>query len=177
MVAKALGQFLHDVNWGVLDYLLVDLPPGTGDAQLTLSQSLALSGVVIVMTPQDLAMTIAGKVLLMFRQMQVPILGIVENMSTFLCPTCHKESHIFSEGGGRKASQTLQAPLLGEIPLDLELCEGGDDGRPALVRSPASPVSDVFRRLAGTLAARVTVESLMPETVQGQPSRTMPGPS
>jgi ATP-binding protein involved in chromosome partitioning len=174
MVAKALGQFLHEVNWGTLDYLLVDLPPGTGDAQLTLSQSLALSGVVIVMTPQDLAATIAGKVLLMFRQMQVPILGIVENMGTFLCPTCHKESHIFSQGGGRKASQTLQAPLLGEIPLDPELCEGGDDGRPALVRSPASPVSDIFRRLAGTLAARVSVESLAPPPGPGQPLPILP---
>jgi ATP-binding protein involved in chromosome partitioning len=98
-------------------------------------------------------------------------------MSIFVCPTCHRESHIFSEGGGRKASQTLQAPFLGEIPLDLELCEGGDDGRPALVRSPASPVSDVFRRLAGMLAARVSVESLTLEAVQGQPSRTIPGPS
>jgi ATP-binding protein involved in chromosome partitioning len=174
MVAKALGQFLHDVIWGDLDYLLVDLPPGTGDAQLTLSQSLALSGVVIVMTPQDLARTIAGKVLLMFRQMQVPILGIVENMGSFLCPTCHRESHIFSAGGGRKASEALQAPLLGEIPLDLDLCEGGDDGRPALVRNPGSPAAELFRRLAGTLAARVSVVSLNPTAAPGQPLRVIP---
>jgi ATP-binding protein involved in chromosome partitioning len=174
MVAKALGQFLHDVNWGNLDYLLVDLPPGTGDAQLTLSQSLALSGVVIVTTPQDLARTIAGKVLLMFRQVQVPILGIVENMGTFLCPTCHEESHIFSAGGGRKASEALQAPLLGEIPLDLELCEGGDEGRPVLVRSPGSPAADIFRRLAGALAARVSVVSLDPAAMAGHPLRIVP---
>ena len=174
MVAKALGQFLHDVNWGDLDYLLVDLPPGTGDAQLTLSQSLALSGVVIVMTPQDLARTIAGKVLLMFRQLQVPILGIVENMGTFLCPTCHQESHIFSAGGGRKASEALQAPLLGEIPLDLELCEGGDDGRPVLVRNPGSTAAELFRRLARTLAARVSVVSLSSPAAPGQPLQVIP---
>ena len=159
MIAKALTQFIRDVLWGDLDYLLFDLPPGTGDAQLTLSQSLAMSGVVIVMTPQDLATTIASKVLLMFRQMHVPILGIVENMSTFLCPTCGGESQIFSQGGGRKASQRLGVPLLGEIPLDGDLCEGGDDGRPILVRNPHSPTAEVFRRLAGQLAGRVSVET------------------
>lgn len=160
MLAKVLTQFLRNVLWGNLDYLLIDLPPGTGDAQLTLSQSLAMSGVLIVMTPQDLAMTIASKVLLMFRQMHVPILGIVENMGTFLCPVCHQGSQIFSQGGGRKASQQLGVPLLGEIPLDGNLCEGGDDGRPILVRNPRSPIAEMFRQLAGRLAARVSVEAV-----------------
>jgi ATP-binding protein involved in chromosome partitioning len=148
---------------------LIDLPPGTGDAQLTLSQSLALSGVVIVMTPQDVAMTIASKVLIMFRQMKVPILGIVENMSTFLCPACGGESQIFSHGGGRKASQRLEVPFLGEIPLDTELCEGGDDGRPILVRNPRSPIADVLRRVAGNLAGRVSVEAIKSQTRVGAP--------
>jgi ATP-binding protein involved in chromosome partitioning len=160
MIARALGQFLRDVLWGDLDYLLIDLPPGTGDAQLTLSQSLTMSGVVIVMTPQDLATTIAGKVLMMFRQMRVPILGIVENMSAFLCPACGGESQIFSQGGGRRASEELGVPLLGEIPLDGDLCEGGDDGRPALVRNPQSPAAEVLRRVAQNLAGRISVEAL-----------------
>ena len=169
MLAKALTQFLREVLWGNLDYLLIDLPPGTGDAQLTLSQSLAMSGVVIVMTPQDLAMTIASKVLMMFRQMHVPILGIVENMSTFLCPGCHQESRIFSQGGGRKASERLGVPLLGEIPLDGDLCEGADDGKPIVIRSPHSPIADVFRRLAGQVAGRVSVEAVNSQPGLGQP--------
>lgn len=169
MIARALNQFLREVAWGDLDYLLIDLPPGTGDAQLTLSQSLALSGVAIVMTPQDVAMTIASKVLMMFRQMKVPILGIVENMSTFLCPACHRETQIFSHGGGRKASERLEVPFLGEIPLDGDLCEGGDDGRPILVRTPRSPIAEVFRRIAGNLACRMSVEAVKSNAGIGRP--------
>jgi ATP-binding protein involved in chromosome partitioning len=169
MIAKALTQFLRDVAWGELDYLLIDLPPGTGDAQLTLSQTLALSGVVIVMTPQDVAMTIASRVLVMFRQMKVPILGIVENMSTFLCPICHQETRIFSEGGGRKASERLEVPFLGEIPLDGDVCEGGDDGCPVLIRDPQSAIAEVFRRIAGSLAGRVSVEALKSQGGSGPP--------
>jgi len=105
----------------------------------------------------------------MFRQMHVPILGIVENMSTFLCPACGGESQIFSQGGGQKASQRLGVPLLGEIPLDGDLCEGGDDGRPILVRNPQSPIAEVFRRLAGQLAGRVSVEALNSKAGFGQP--------
>jgi ATP-binding protein involved in chromosome partitioning len=160
MIAKTLNQFLRQVRWGELDYLLIDLPPGTGDAQLTLSQTLAMSGVVIVTTPQDVAMTIASRVLVMFRNMKVPILGIVENMGTFICPTCHHETPIFSQGGGRKASEHLGVPFLGEIPLDGEVCEGGDEGRPILLRNPGSPASAVLRRMAQNLAARVSVEAL-----------------
>lgn len=169
MLAKALTQLLRDVLWGDLDYLLIDLPPGTGDAQLTLSQSLAMSGVVIVMTPQDLAMTIASKVLMMFRQMRVPILGIVENMSTYLCPACHQETQIFSQGGGRKASERLGVSFLGEIPLDGDVCEGADDGKPILIRNPHSPMADVFRRLAGQVAGRVSVEAVNSQSGFGQP--------
>jgi len=169
MIAKALTQFFRDVAWGELDYLLIDLPPGTGDAQLTLSQSLPLSGVVIVMTPQDVAMTIASRVLVMFRQMKVPILGIVENMSGYVCPACHKETQIFSRGGGRKASERLEVPFLGEIPLDSDLSGGGDDGRPILVRNPGSPVAEIFRRVAGSVAGRVSVEALKTQVGYGQP--------
>jgi len=171
MIGKTLNQFLRQVEWGELDYLLIDLPPGTGDAQLTLSQTLAMSGVVIVMTPQDVATAIASRVLVMFRNMNVPILGIVENMSTFICPTCHHETPIFSQGGGRKASEQMAVPFLGEIPLDGELCEGGDDGRPVLLRNPRSPVADVFRRVAQALAGRVSVEALRSQAGGGTPLR------
>jgi len=112
-------------------------------------------------------MTIASRVLVMFRNMKVPILGIVENMSTFVCPTCHHETSIFSQGGGRRASEQTDVPFLGEIPLDGELCEGGDDGRPILLRNPQSPVADVFRRVAQTLAGRVSVEALRPQDGPG----------
>jgi ATP-binding protein involved in chromosome partitioning len=161
MIAKTLNQFLHQVRWGELDYLLIDLPPGTGDAQLTLSQSLAMSGVVIVTTPQDVAMTIASRVLVMFRNMKVPILGIVENMSAFVCPTCHYETPIFSQGGGRRASEQLGVPFLGEIPLDGDLCEGGDDGLPVVLRNPASPAAAVLREVARSLAGRVSVSFIL----------------
>jgi len=164
MIGKALTQFLRDVNWGELDYLLIDLPPGTGDAQLTLSQSVAMAGAVIVMTPQDVASIIAGRVLVMFRKMRVPILGIIENMSTFLCPTCHEETRIFSQGGGARASRELEAPLLGEIPLDAGVCEGGDAGLPVLIREPDSPIAEVFREVAKRLAGRVSVEALRAES-------------
>jgi len=164
MIAKTLNQFLHQVRWGSLDYLLLDLPPGTGDAQLTLSQTLAMSGVVIVTTPQDVAMTIASRVLVMFRNMHVPILGIVENMSAYVCPTCHHATPIFSEGGGRKASEELDVPFLGAIPLDGEVCEGGDEGKPILLRNPTSPSAEVFREIARNLAARISVETLGSES-------------
>ena len=167
MIGKTLNQFLHQVRWGELDYLLLDLPPGTGDAQLTLSQTLAMSGVVIVTTPQDVAMTIASRVLVMFRNMRVPILGIVENMSTYVCPTCHHTTPIFSQGGGRKASERLGVPFLGEIPLDGEVCEGGDEGRPILLRNAHSPAAMVFRGIARDLAARVSAGALRSESAAG----------
>jgi ATP-binding protein involved in chromosome partitioning len=162
MIGKALHQFLRDVAWGELDYLLIDLPPGTGDAQLTLSQSLALSGSLIVTTPQDVAMRIASRVLLMFRKTGVPIFGIVENMSLYVCPTCHGATPVFGAGGGRRAAEQLGVPLLGEIPLDPGVCEGGDEGRPVLVRAPGSPAAEVFRQVAKALAGRVSVEALQP---------------
>jgi ATP-binding protein involved in chromosome partitioning len=169
MIAKTITQFLRQVAWGELDYLFIDLPPGTGDAQLTLSESLALSGVVIVTTPQDMAMRIASRVLVMFQNVKVPILGIVENMSGFLCPCCHKETPIFSQGGGREASERMGVPFLGGIPLDGEVCEAGDEGRPILLRNPQSPAAEVLRQVAGSLAARVSVEAFRAGDGSGPP--------
>ena len=161
MVAQAVKQMLMEVDWGELDYLLADLPPGTGDASLTLAQAIPLSGAVIVMTPQEVAIQIATKTLNMFRTLKVPILGIIENMSYLLCPHCEAPVELFGHGGGRKASQRLEVPFLGEIPLDPALRQGGDVGRPILVEQPDSPVAAVFRQVAGNLAGRVSVEALL----------------
>jgi len=159
MVAGAVQQFLREVNWGDLDYLLVDLPPGTGDAQLTLCQQIPLSGVVIVMTPQDVAVEIAAKALAMFRQLKVPVLGIVENMSGFLCPHCGKETAVFSKGGGARAAEQLGTAFLGGIPLDPGVCQTGDAGRPILMENPAAPIADYVRTIAAAMAVRVDEEA------------------
>jgi len=155
MVAGAIQQFLRDVDWGELDYLLIDLPPGTGDAQLTLAQSVPLSGAVVVLTPQDVATQIANKSLAMFQQLKVPILGILENMSRFVCPHCGSTAPIFRQGGGRRASQELGVPLLGEIPLDPLVCQTSDRGEPIVTAHPDSPTADAFRRAAEAVVARV----------------------
>jgi ATP-binding protein involved in chromosome partitioning len=155
MVAGAIQQFLRDVDWGALDYLLVDLPPGTGDAQLTLAQSLPLSGVVVVLTPQDVATQIANKALAMFQQLKVPILGILENMSQFVCPHCGTTAPIFKQGGGRRASEQLGVPLLGEIPLDPLVCQASDRGEPIVAAHPESTMADAFRNAAQAMVAQV----------------------
>lgn len=150
MVGQAVRQMLGDVIWGDLDYLLVDLPPGTGDASITLAQSIPLSGVVVVTTPQDVALGIATKALTMFRNLQVPILGIVENMSYFECPGCHERHHIFSHGGGQEAGTALNVPFLGEVPLDIAIRERGDAGAP----EPGPAFEDIARRLAAQVSIR-----------------------
>jgi ATP-binding protein involved in chromosome partitioning len=159
MVSGAIQQFLQDVEWGSLDYLLVDLPPGTGDAQLTLAQSLPLAGAVIVMTPQDLAMQIASKALAMFRQLKVPIFGIIENMSSFVCPHCGRHSAIFGQGGARRASERLGVPFLGVIPLDPRVCQSSDRGQPIVTSMPDSPVAKAFRQVAEALGDLVREET------------------
>jgi len=160
MVSGAIQQFLQEVEWGNLDYLLIDLPPGTGDAQLTLAQSLSLAGAVIVTTPQDLALRIASKALAMFQQLRVPILGIIENMSSFDCPHCGKHSAIFGQGGARQASQRLGIPFLGEIPLDPRLCQTSDQGTPIVTGVPDSPAAGSFRQISAALEERVKEEAL-----------------
>jgi ATP-binding protein involved in chromosome partitioning len=148
MVMKAIEQLLRDVAWGELDVLVVDMPPGTGDAQLTLSQKVRLSGAVIVTTPQDVALADAIKGVAMFRKVGVPILGIVENMSFFNCPHCGTRSEVFGHGGGRREAARLEAPFLGEIPLDGAIREGGDAGRPVVTVDRASTLSVAFLTLA-----------------------------
>ena len=149
MVSSALEQMLRDVLWGELDVLVVDMPPGTGDAQLTLAQRVALAGAVIVSTPQDIALVDARKGLNMFRKVAVPVLGIVENMSYFLCPKCGERSEIFGHGGAREEAEKLGVPFLGEVPLHLDIRTTSDGGRPIVIDKPDSPHTQVYKNIAG----------------------------
>lgn len=148
MVMKAIRQLLEDVAWGELDYLIIDLPPGTGDAQLSISQLLKLQGAVIVSTPQDLALIDAIKGVQMFLKVQIPVFGIIENMSYFLCPHCSERSEIFGYGGARKECGRLNVPFLGEIPLNPELRVSCDSGRPYIMDNPKSEIAEIFREIS-----------------------------
>jgi ATP-binding protein involved in chromosome partitioning len=148
MVQSALQQMLRDVDWGELDIMIVDMPPGTGDAQLTMAQQVPLAGAVIVSTPQDIALLDARKGLNMFRKVDVPVLGIVENMSYFACPNCGHVSHVFSHGGARREAEKLGMEFLGEVPLDMEIRETSDGGRPIVVSNPESPHAKAFTAIA-----------------------------
>jgi ATP-binding protein involved in chromosome partitioning len=151
MVMGALEQMMGDVEWGALDILIVDMPPGTGDAQLTLAQRVALAGAVIVSTPQDLALLDARKGLNMFKRVEVPVLGIIENMSYFVCPHCGERSDIFTHGGARRAAAQMGTAFLGEIPLEMAIREGSDAGRPIVAADPDSPHSAAYRAIAGKI--------------------------
>ena len=151
MLQKALEQFVGDVAWGELDYLVVDLPPGTGDVALTLCQHVPMAGAVIVTTPQDVALVDARKSLHMFRKLEVPVLGIVENMSVYQCPECGNIEHIFGSGGGQRTADELGIPLLGSIPLDPAIVTGGDTGNPVVIERPDSPAAKAFCDLADQL--------------------------
>ena len=160
MLHSVIQQFLRNVDWGELDYLILDLPPGTGDVQLSLTQSVPLSGGVVVTTPSDVALEDARKAIGMFRQVKVEVLGIVENMSYFVCPHCSERIEIFSHGGGQKTSEQFQVPFLGEIALHPEIRTGGDCGSPLAARGPESPEAAVFYEIAKRVAARVSVVNL-----------------
>jgi ATP-binding protein involved in chromosome partitioning len=161
ILSSTIKQFLFDVEWGELDYLVIDLPPGTGDAQLTISQAVPLTGALMVTTPQDVSLHDVRKGIAMFRQVGVPILGIVENMSVFVCP--HGDRiHLFGEGGGARIAAESTLPLLGELPFDLATQRGGDSGHPVVVAAPSSAQAEAFRDLAGQVAARISVLALRP---------------
>ena len=159
MVTQALEQLLKDTNWSDLDYLVVDLPPGTGDIQLTLSQRIPVSGAVIVTTPQDIALLDARKGLKMFEKVQVPVLGIIENMSTHVCSQCGHEEHIFGSGGGERLSAQHQVPLLGSLPLDMQIRADADAGQPTVVKDPDGDIAQRFRSIARKVAARLSLQA------------------
>jgi ATP-binding protein involved in chromosome partitioning len=162
MIHSAVQQFLKDVEWGPLDYLIFDMPPGTGDAQLSLSQTLPLSGAIMVTTPQEVSLLDVRKGLQMFRKMNVPVLGIVENMAGFACPHCGHTTAIFGEGGGQKLAGEFDVPVLGSIPIDAETRIGGDTGEPIVVARPSSPQADAFRKVAAGVRDRL-VEAAAPK--------------
>ena len=151
MIHGAIKQLIDDTEWGTKDLLIVDLPPGTSDAQLTLSQTVMLDGAVIVTTPQDVALLDASRGVAMFQKMDVPIIGIVENMSYFLCPHCKQQSHIFRHGGAKSEAQKLEIPFLGEIPLESAVCESGDSGVPIVISEPESLASHAFEQCASMI--------------------------
>lgn len=167
MLGKALHQLMADVHWGELDYLVVDMPPGTGDVQITFSQQLKVSGALLVATPQAVALADVVRAKSMFDKVMIPIVGIVENMSYFICDGCGKEHEIFSRGGAQRAAERFQIPYLGEIPITPALRKGGDEGVPILIEDPNSPVSKRFLEIAAKLAGQLSIASERATKAQG----------
>ena len=159
LVGGAISQFLRDVDWGELDYLVVDMPPGTSDAQLTLAQTVPISGALLVTTPQDVALSDVEKALAMFRRLSVPIVGVVENMTAFVCPHCGEETEVFGRGGGQRFAQRHEIHYFGGIPLDVKVRQGGDAGIPAVAQREPGPAAIVLRDLARQVAARMSVRA------------------
>ncbi len=159
MVTQALEQLLRDTRWQDLDYLIIDLPPGTGDTQLTLSQKVPVSGAIIVTTPQDIALLDARKGLKMFEKVEVPVLGIVENMSIHICSRCGHEEHIFGAGGGQRMADQYQVPFLGSLPLDIRIREETDGGRPTVIAEPDSRIAGLYREIARRASARLSLQA------------------
>src|SRR5919198_1974898 len=157
IISGIVKQFLTDVNWGDLDYLIIDLPPGTGDAPLTLAQTIPITGILVVTTPQDVAMNVAVKAVGMFNKLNVPIVGVVENMSYLECPHCKEHMHIFGKGGGQRVSEQFNVPFIGEIPLHLQIMEGSDIGKPVTISEPNSMESLAFSKVAKMTAGRISI--------------------
>jgi ATP-binding protein involved in chromosome partitioning len=166
MLHSAINQFLREVAWIDLDYLIIDLPPGTGDAQLTLGQAVPIAGAIIVSTPQDVALMDSKKGLNMFRQIQIPILGIIENMSYFIAPDTGKRYEIFGHGGAKEAAEQLQINFLGQIPLQSNIREGGDKGLPITISDPQGEIAQAFCQIAQKVAANLSICAVEEENKQ-----------
>jgi ATP-binding protein involved in chromosome partitioning len=159
MLHGAIQQFMRDVIWGELDYLVVDLPPGTGDVSLSMAQSVPVAGAVVVTTPQGVSVSDVRKAVGMFRQLNIPILGVVENMSYFLCGHCQERTEIFGHGGGQAMATDLGIPFLGEVPIDTRVRTGGDEGRPVVAEAPDAPAAQAFVEIAGKVAAQISIQA------------------
>lgn len=164
MASGAVKQFMSDVDWGELDYLVFDLPPGTGDIQLTLVQTIPLTGAVIVTTPQDISLADARKGFVMFQKVNVPVFGIIENMSYFICTHCGQRENIFDNGGGKRAAEELGVPFLGDIPIYTSIRKGGDTGKPIVVDDQHTVQGDIIRTIARNLAAQISIRNAQQES-------------
>jgi ATP-binding protein involved in chromosome partitioning len=160
MLHSAVQQFMRDVVWGELDYLVVDLPPGTGDVALSMAQSVPMAGAVLVTTPQDVSVSDVRKAVGMFRQLNIPILGVMENMSGFVCGHCGERTEIFGQGGGKRLATDMGITFLGDVPIDARVRSGGDEGKPILIAAPDSPVAESFRRVAKQVAAQISIQAM-----------------
>jgi ATP-binding protein involved in chromosome partitioning len=160
MLHSAVQQFMRDVAWGELDYLFVDLPPGTGDVAISLAQSVGVAGAVVVTTPQGVSVSDVRKAVSMFQKLNIPILGVIENMSYFACPHCSERTEIFGKGGGAELANDLKITLLGEVPIDTRVRSGGDEGKPVVVAAPESPAAVAFSAIASRVAARVSMQAM-----------------
>ncbi|NDB46849.1 MAG: MRP family ATP-binding protein [Nitrososphaeria archaeon] len=168
IISGILKQFLVDTNWSNLDYLIVDLPPGTGDIPLTLAQTIPITGILVVTTPQDVASNVATKAIGMFNKLNVPIIGVIENMSYFICPKCSDKHYIFGEGGAKRISEQFSIPFLGEIPLNSGIMEGSDKGKPIILSHPTSPSAEAIRVSAKNVAAQCSIlAAKLKEEMQG----------
>jgi ATP-binding protein involved in chromosome partitioning len=160
MLHGAVQQFMREVLWGELDYLVVDLPPGTGDVSLTMSQSVPVAGAVVVTTPQGVSVSDVRKAVAMFRQLNIPVLGVVENMSYFVCGHCQERTEIFGHGGGERMAEDLKIPFLGEVPIDTRVRSGGDEGKPIVAAAPDAPAAQAFLAIAGKVAAQISIQAM-----------------
>jgi ATP-binding protein involved in chromosome partitioning len=160
MLHSAVQQFMRDVVWGELDYLVVDLPPGTGDVALSMAQSVPMAGAVLVTTPQDVSVSDVRKAVGMFRQLNIPVLGVMENMSGFVCGHCGERTEIFGQGGGKRLATDMGITFLGDVPIDARVRSGGDEGKPILIAAPDSPVAESFRRVAKQVAAQISIQAM-----------------
>ena len=160
MLHGAVQQFMREVQWGELDYLIVDLPPGTGDVSLTMSQSVPVAGAVVVTTPQGVSISDVRKAVAMFRQLNIPVLGVVENMSYFVCGHCNERTEIFGHGGGQRMAEDLKIPFLGGVPIDTRVRSGGDEGTPIVAAAPDAPAAQAFVEVAGKVAAQISIQAM-----------------
>ena len=160
MLHAAVQQFMRDVAWGELDYLIVDLPPGTGDISLSMAQSVPVAGAVVVTTPQGVSVSDVRKAVAMFRQLNIPVLGVVENMSHFVCGHCNERTEIFGNGGGRRMAEEMKITFLGEVPIDTRVRSGGDEGNPIVAAAPDAPAALALSEVAGKVAAQISVQAL-----------------